>query len=317
MAPRPRIILAGGTGFLGTGLTPVLLNAGYDVTILTRSESARQGKATPRDADSPDPIVRNVRWDARTLGPWAAELDGAAAIVNLVGRTVDCRKTDANKRVILESRVDSVRALGAACATCTNPPPVWVQTSTAHIYGDTGDELLDESSPIGEGFAPMVGTAWEQALQESAPKDCRKVILRISFVLGRNGGPLRTLARIARSFLGGRIGTGRQWISWIHEADLQAVILRANRDERMQGVYVVTSPNPVRNVEFMAALRKAVHRPWSPPVPPMMVRLGAWILRTDPELPLLGRRCVPARLLRENFIFQFPELKNALQGLLS
>lgn len=312
MPDRPRIILAGGTGFIGAALTPVLLDAGYDVTILTRDAAPRAQADGSLDAAR----IRHVQWDARTLGDWARELDGATAIVNLVGKSVDCRKTDLNKRIILQSRVNSVRVLGEACRLCQHPPTAWVQTSTAHIYGDTGDELLDESSPIGTGFAPDVGVAWEQALRESTPPQCRTVILRISFVLGRNGGPLHTLTRLARWFLGGRAGSGRQWISWIHEADLQAIILQAIADERMSGVYVVTSPNPVTNAEFMATLRKAVHRPWSPPVPAPIVRLGAWILRTDPELALLGRRCGPTRLLREGQEFQFPELTVAIKDLL-
>jgi hypothetical protein len=260
--------------------------------------------------------VRSVNWDARTVGPWAREVDGAAAVVNLVGRTVDCRKTAANKKVILESRVDSVRALAEAVGQAANPPAVWVQSATAHIFGDTGDEILDESSPIGTGFAPVVGTAWEEAFDTPRLPHTRRVTLRISFVLGREGGALRTLARLARLGLGGATGTGRQYMSWIHVADLNRIILRAIDDPSMRGVYVVTAPSPVRNAEFMRLLRKAVHRPWSPPVPGAVVRMGAWLLRTDPELALLGRRCVPTRLLREGFRFEFPELEGALSQLL-
>src|SRR5690349_20647892 len=150
MEARPRVILAGGSGFIGTALAPVLVANGYDVTVLTRGAGRVEG------------AVRYVSWDARSAGAWAAELDGAAAVVNLVGRSVDCRKTEANRRIILESRVDSVRALGEAWRACARPPAVWVQTSTAHIYGDTADEVLDESSPIGVGFAPQVGLAWER-----------------------------------------------------------------------------------------------------------------------------------------------------------
>jgi uncharacterized protein len=303
MEGRPRVILAGGSGFIGTGLAPVLVANGYDVMVLTRGAS-RSGGA-----------VKYVSWDAHSVGAWASELDGAAAVMNLVGRSVDCRKTEANRRVILESRVDSVRALGEACAKCARPPGVWVQTSTAHIYGDTGDEMLDESSVIGTGFAPEVGVAWERALEQYAPRDCRRVVLRISFVLGRHGGALRTLSCLARWFLGGATGSGRQWISWIHEADLQAIILRAITRAEMGGVYVVTAPRPVRNDQFMAELRRAVGRPWSPRVPEAVVRMGAWMMRKDPELALLGRRCVPTRLLTEGFGFRFPELRGALEDL--
>jgi uncharacterized protein (TIGR01777 family) len=213
--------------------------------------------------------------------------------------------------------VDSVRVLAEAVGRATNPPAVWVQSATAHIFGDTNDETLDESSPIGAGFAPIVGAAWEKAFDEPDLPHTRRVTLRISFVLGREGGALQTLARLARFGLGGATGTGRQYMSWIHVADLNRIILRAIDDPSMHGVYVVTAPTPVRNSEFMRLLRKAVHRPWSPPVPEIMVRTGAWLLRTDPELALLGRRCVPTRLLRDGFQFEFPELEAALDQLLS
>ena len=306
---KPRVVLAGGTGFLGSGLASELVANGYDVAVLTRRpDQIAAGGARAAG-------IRHVPWDARTVGPWAAELDGAAAVVNLVGRSVDCRKTAENRRAILESRVDSVRALAAAYGRCDRPPPVWVQTATAHIYGDTADEILDESSPVGRGFAPEVGTAWERALDEADLGGCRRVVLRISFVLGRGGGAMRTLARLTRWFLGGTVGSGRQYISWIHQADMNAIFLRAVRRPEMSGVYVATAPGPVTNRQFMRELRRALHRPWSPPVPEPVVRLGAWLMRTDPELALLGRRCVPTRMLNEGFTFHFPTLPEALHDL--
>lgn len=298
-----RIVLAGGSGFIGSALVPRLVQAGY-VTVLTRGAPREDGR------------VRYVQWDARTIGPWATELDGAAGIVNLVGRSVDCRKTAANRKVILESRVDSVRALGAACRQVGRPPRVWVQSGTAHIHGDPPeDALITDDSPLGTGLAPDVAQAWEAALHDAAPPNCRTVILRISFVLGRNGGALRTLSRLAKWFLGGRAGSGRQWISWIHEADLIAIILRALSDTNMRGSYLTTAPEPVTNAQFMRELRRSLRRPWSPPVPAPIVRLGAWMMRTDPELALLGRRCVPERLQKEGVTFEFPSLCEALNDL--
>lgn len=304
MSQKPRIILAGGTGFLGAGLVPALVAGGYDVLVLTRGQGREPGGG-----------VRHITWDAGTVGPWAAELDGAAAVVNLVGRSVDCRKTEANLRLIRESRVESVRALAAACARCSRPPAAWVQAATAHIYGDTADEIFDESSPIGRGFAPEVGSAWERALAEADLPGCRRVVLRISFVLGPGGGAMRTLSRVTRWFLGGTIGSGRQYLSWVHQADMNAIFLRAVTRPDMSGVYVATAPNPVTNREFMRQLRSAFRRPWSPPVPAPVVRLGSWLMRTDPELALLGRRCVPTRLLAEGFAFRFPTLPEALGDL--
>ena len=304
MTTKPRVVVAGGSGFLGAGLVPELVAAGYDVVVLTRG-NCRDGPGG----------VRHVSWDGRTVGPWAEAIDGAEAVVNLVGRTVDCRKTGANRREIMASRVDSVRALAAAFAKCRRPPATWVQTATAHMYGDTDDEILDDSSPIGTGFAPEVGVAWERALEEAPLPGCRRVVLRISFVLGRGGGALRTLARLTRLFLGGTVGHGRQYISWIHQADMNALFLRGLRRPDMSGVYVATTPHPVTNAQFMRELRRAYGRPWSPPVPRPLVRLGAWMMRTDPELALLGRRCVPTRLLGEGFTFKFATLPEALHDL--
>ncbi len=260
--------------------------------------------------------MRTVVWDARSGGKWERVLDGSTAVVNYVGRTVDCVKTAAHKREIIASRVDSVRAIGEAIRRVDRPPSVWVQSATAHIFGDTDDELLDESSPIGTGFAPEVGTAWEKAFADACPPSVRGVVLRISFVLGPDGGALKTLARLARLGLGGTVGSGKQWMSWLHERDLARMVLRTIDDESMSGMYVATTPNPTRNADFVRELRRAVRRPWSPPVPSVCVRIGAALMRTDPELALLGRRCVPTRLLREGFRFDFPDLPAALRDAL-
>ncbi len=301
------IVIAGGSGFLGRSFVRHLKAIGRDesVVVLTRGPSGDDGD------------VHYVKWDARTLdGGWAKWIDGAKAIINVVGRTVDCVKTERNKKVILESRVDSVRVLAEACRLATRPPPVWVQASTAHIFGDTGDELLDESSPIGTGFAPDIGTAWERAFSEAALPETRRVILRISFVVGLGGGAMRKLVPLARLGLGGPTGTGKQYMSWIHEFDLNEIILRAIDRDDMHGMYVVTVPKPETNHDFMRLLRNQLRRPWSPRVPEWAVRIGAVFLRTDPELALYGRRCVPTRLLNEGFHFQFPHLPAALADLL-
>ncbi len=299
-----RIVIAGGSGFLGQSLVEDERTRWGKIILLTRGAERKDGN------------VCFIHWDAKTAGSWERHLDGASALINLVGRSVDCRKTPSNKRAILESRVNSVTALTAAYQRCSVPPQVWVQSATAHIYGDTDDEILDESSPVGSGFAPIVGTAWEKAFADVDLPHVRKVILRISFVLGTGGGALPTLARLARLFLGGAAGSGRQYMSWIHVADLNAIIRRAIDDPEMSGVYVVTSPEPVTNADFMRELRRAVHRPWSPPIPAVCVRIGAWLMRTDPELALYGRRLMPTRLSREGFQFRFPELRQALVDLL-
>ncbi len=299
-------MIAGGSGFLGTNLATHLSARGFEVVALTRRLS--QHHAT----------WRTVRWDGRTIDRWAEEIDGAAAVVNLCGRTVDCIKTPDHCDEILRSRVESTRILADAINAARTRPPVWVQMSTAHIYGDPPAVVCDESSPFGYGLAPFVGAAWEQAMQERAPSDIRKVVLRTSFVLGRRGGALRRLASLARWGLGGRIGHGRQGMSWIHEHDLNRIFERAITDPNMSGPYIASAPAPVSNAEFMKTLRRTLRRPFGAPAPAMLVRIGAhYILRTDPDLALYGRYVTPKRLINEGFTFEFPTLEPALLDLLS
>ncbi len=304
MAPtsqRP-VVIAGGSGFLGRSLARHLSDAGHPVTILSRT------------APPPGPWTHRA-WDGRTLGPWAEALDGAAGLVNLAGRTVDCVKTPLHCDQILRSRVESTRALGEAARRAASPPPVWVQMSTAHIYGDS--ELpCDESAALGYGLAPTVGRAWEQALSEACPGGVRQVVLRTSFVLGRDDGPLPKLARLARLGLGGTVGSGTQGMSWIHEVDMNRLFERALTDDAMRGVYIASAPNPVPNRAFMAELRRAVRAPFGLPTFAWQVNLAAPLLmRTDPELALYGRYVLPRRLLDEGFAFRFPDLTGALDDL--
>ena len=304
VAARSPIVIAGGSGFLGQCLTRRLVDQDERVVVLSRQRAVHSDLAT------------YVHWDARTPGDWVQHLDGASALVNLVGRSVDCRKTPDHCDEILRSRVDATRVLGEAIRAVDRPPPVWVQMSTAHIYGDPPDTVCDEASPCGWGLAPHVGCAWEQAAAEAVLPQMRSVVLRTSFVLGRDGGALPRLMSLARWGLGGKVGHGRQGISWIHEADLTRLLERAIRNDSMQGVYVVTSPHPVSNTEFMRELRNALRIPFGLPAPAWMVRIGAsWLLDTDPELALYGRYCVPRRLEREGFQFQFGSLQAALEDL--
>lgn len=308
-SPR-RVVIAGGSGFLGVSLAHHLAEAGWAVVILSRTR--------PR----PTGPWEHVAWDARTMGPWAACLDGAAGLVNLVGRTVDCVKTPEHCDEILRSRVEATRILGSACRSVASPPPCWVQMSTAHIYGDPPSAWCDEESQTGYGLAPTVGRAWEEEFARARLPEQRGAVLRTSFVVGRNrgagGGALSKLAPLARLGLGGPVGSGRQGMSWIHEADMNRLFERGLTDPAMEGVYVASSPNPVSNAEFMRCLRRAA--PW-PKVPlalpafEWMVRIGApLVLRTDPEIALYGRYVRSSRLEREGFTFRYPLLRDALDA---
>ncbi len=297
-------MIAGGSGFLGTALARHLHELGCEVVVLSRS---------PGRDDVP---WRVERWDARTLGPWVDALDGAAAVVNIVGRTVDCIKTPDHCDEILRSRVEATLVLGEAVRELDHLPPAWVQMSTAHIYGDPPEVVCDERAPFGYGLAPTVGRAWEQAFHEAKPDAMRGVVLRTSFVLGREGGAMKKMSLLTRLGLGGKIGSGRQGMSWIHLRDMNRLFERAIADGSMEGVYIASAPNPVSQREFMAALRRAVGMPIGLPAFGWMVRIGAPLfLRTDPELALFGRYVVPKRLMDEGFDFEFTEINAAMKEL--
>ena len=305
-----RVILAGGSGFLGRALTDRLLAGGHEVVVLSRS-------APPDGRRARDGRAAFVRWDGRTVGDWAAQLEGARAVVNLAGKNVNCRYTPDNLREIDESRVDSVKAVAAAINACRDRPKVLVQAGTTAIYGDAGDRVCDEDAPPGEGIPPATATKWEAAFRAHRTPGVRRVLLRISFALGTGGGALPVLARLTRCFLGGAVGNGRQYISWIHEDDLSRLFLWAVGNDSAEGVYNATAPDPVTNAQFMRGLRRALRRPWSPPTPAPLVRVGCFFMRTEPVLALTGRRCVPARLLREGFQFDHPTLPEALRDVLA
>jgi hypothetical protein len=215
----------------------------------------------------------------------------------------------------MESRVHSVRVLGEAVSRCHQPPEVWVQASSLAIYGNPGDRWCDEDAPHAEGFSEEVCERWEDEFEKVRAPGMRKIALRIGIVLDKNQGALPILARLTRFFLGGRVGSGRQYVSWIHIADLIRMFLEAIECRELSGVFNVTGPNPVTNAEFMRELRRGLRRPWSPPVPAWATHIGAFLMRTEPSLALTGRRCRPKRFLESGFHFEFPELRGALADL--
>ena len=296
---KPRVVIAGGSGFLGRALAGGLRERGYEVVILCACPQAeamcngtahagRLGEAARRRGGDYQP--RREERELPLHGTVLAEID--------------------------ESRENSVRVIGEAIARCAQPPRVWVQASTTAIYGDAGERWCDESTSPGGGVPVVTATRWERAFNTTpSPNTCR-VVLRISFVLGRDGGVLRTLARLARFFLGGSVGSGRQYISWIHLSDLVRMFIRAIEDESIEGLYTATSPQPVTNASFMRSLRRAVHRPWSPPTPAWAVHIGSFFMRTEAVLALTGRRVTPKCWLDAGFVFEHTNLDAALDDLL-
>jgi uncharacterized protein (TIGR01777 family) len=302
MTPK-RIILAGGSGFLGHALSGALVARHYEVIVLTRS---------PRERTDG---VKEVEWTGADLGRWVKFLEGAEAIVNLTGRNVNCPHTPENLREILESRVNSVRAIATAFGQVTRPPKIWVQPSATGFYGDTGHRLCDEQSAAGSNELAQVCVQWENAFHKVDAPDLRRVLLRIGFVLGREGGALPVLSRLTKWFLGGSVGSGRQFISWIHLTDLTRMFIDAIERSDLAGTFNAVASHPVTNAEFMRQLRHALHRPWSPPAPEFAVRLGARLMGSDPSLALMSSRCAPKHFLETGFEFEFPQLPPALKDL--
>lgn len=290
-----RIVLAGGSGYLGRHLSRRLVDRGDDVVVLTR------GRPTTRDG------VRFVHWDGATVGPWAAELDGADAVVHLAGKRVDCRPTRANIDELIRSRVQPVRTVGEAVRACTRPPDVWVQLSTMAIYGDAGDALLDESVPpsgVGPRQMVTVALAWETAFRHAVAGVPRSVLLRAGIALGGDDDPATArLRQLARLGLAGPIAGGTRWVSWIALEDLLRIIVRAIDRDDMRGLYLATAPEPVTNAEMMETYRRLVGRRLGLPSPAWLTTIGAWLMGSDPALALTGRRGQPRRLLSEGFDF--------------
>ncbi len=304
-----RVVVAGGSGFIGRLLGKSLVAGDYEVVVLSRSLVAGESD------------IRQVRWDGRTLGDWSGELEGARALINLAGRSVNCRYNANNRRQILESRVQSTQVLGEAIARCRRPPQVWLNASTATIYKHTLDRDMDEATgEIGptpeakDAFSIEVARAWEEALNEASTPATRKVALRTAmiFATGR-GGVYRTLRGLTRWGLGGPIAGGGQFISWIHEVDFsRSVEWLIDRDD-FSGPVNVASPNPIPHREMMRIIRRMCGVRFGLPATRWMLEVGAFVHRTEAELIIKSRRVVPRRLLAAGFQFRFPRMEDAVR----
>jgi uncharacterized protein (TIGR01777 family) len=300
---KRRVILAGGSGFIGQSLAKELLARKYEVVLLTR---------TPRGRT--DGVIE-TEWSGEHVGEWIKFLDGAEAVVNLAGKNINCPHTPENLRELAESRVNSVRAIELSFSHVKNPPRVWVQAGAIGFYGDHGDFLCDENTLNGSDNLAGICRQWEDAFRSVDLPKTRKVLLRIGFVLGRDGGALPVLSKLARRFFGGSAGNGRQYISWIHLQDLTRMFVDSIENENLSGTFNAVAPNPVTNAEFMRELRHRLHRPWSPPAPGWAVKLGARLMKSEPSLALSGCRVTPKRFREAGFKFRFSDLDAALKDI--
>jgi uncharacterized protein (TIGR01777 family) len=301
-ANKKKVVLAGGSGFIGRILARELLQQGWEVVVLTRNLYDR------------DDRIQEIEWDGEHVGEWIHSLEGAEAVINLSGRNINCRHTPENLREILESRVNSVRAIAGGLAHVKRPPRLWLQASAIGFYGNRHEEWCNERTSCGPGRLAEVCRRWEETFFSANAPKTRRILFRLGIVLGSDGGALPLLANYTRWFLGGAAGSGRQYISWIHHEDLTRMFLRALMfDNYLAGTYNAVAPQPETNAEFMRTLRRTLYRPWSPPVPAWLVRLSCNITGSEASLALEGCRCAPKRFLESGFEFKFPDLRDALK----
>jgi len=311
-----KIVIPGGTGQVGVVLSRAFYRAGHEVTVLSRQAPVPSNRA-------PWSVVA---WDGKTLEYWAKEFEGADAVINLAGRSVNCRYGAANRRAIMDSRVDSTRVIGRAIAACSAPPRVWLQASTATIYAHRFDASNDEATGILGGnepgapntwnFSIDVAKAWEQAAEEVYLPVTRLVKLRSAMIMSPDaGGIFDTLLRLVRFGLGGTAADGQQYISWLHEEDFISAIYWLIEQEHLSGPVNLAAPYPLPNSQFMQTLRAAWGQPIGLPATRWMLEIGAAILRSETELILKSRRVTPGRLLADGFEFRFPHWSMAAKDL--
>lgn len=292
-----KIVIAGGTGFIGTYLKTKFEALGYTVIIISRQE-------------------KFANWNNVT--GMVEALNNAEMLINLAGKSVNCRYNEKNKREILVSRTETTKALGEAIQQCTIPPKLWINAGTATIYRHAEDRPMTEANgETGTGFSVEVAKAWEKSFFNFHLKDTRQVLLRIAITLGRNEGVMKPLQNLVRFGLGGRQGSGNQMFSWIHIEDLFSIILFIKDRKDLNGIFNCSSPNPVCNKIFMEKLRHQMHVKVGLPSPVWLLKMGAVFIKTETELVLKSRWVLPDRLLKEGYTFLYPSLENALINLIN
>lgn len=301
-ASRGKLVITGGSGYIGHLLAEHFARRFYTVVILSRQ------------ALETLPHARTVRWDGENLGAWAKELEGAAAIINMAGRSVNCRYNEKNKQEIYDSRLHSTRVIGDAIGNCQNPPPLWINSSSATIYRHALDRAMDDATgEIGSGFSVDVCRRWEKMLFDAVTPDTRKIALRSAIVISKEGEAMEAFLKLTKFGLGGKLGPGTQFMSWIHGNDFTRIIEFLMEHQELDGVINCAAPDPIPNARFMSVLRRLCHRPIGLPATVWMLKIGAWLLGTETELLLKSRRVVPRRLVDAGFQFKYPDIESALR----
>lgn len=301
-----KLILAGGTGFIGKALVNYFKNQFSEVVILSRSSYTNHDN------------VRGVKWDGKTIGSWVSELENADVLINLSGKNINCRFTDQNKNEILESRVNATNALGQAVLHLKVPPKLWINFSAVAIYKSTIETTNTEySKEQGIGFMYEVCKKWESAFNDFELHHTRKVTLRISVVLGKQGGMISKLLPLVKLFLGGKAGNGKQMISWIHEQDLCRIIDFLIHNNSTHGIYNAAAEFPVSNRAFMQTFRKVLGIPFGLPAPAFAVKLGAFLMGTESSLVLDSVNVKSEKLLNEGFQFKYQDIYSCLKSVLT
>lgn len=309
-----KILIPGGTGDVGRVLCRYFVERGHDVVVLSRSGAQELSHG------------RALQWDGKSLGAWTDEMEGADVVINLAGRTVNCRYTDENLRQMMDSRVDSTQIIGEAIVAAQNPPAVWLQMSTATIYAHRFDEPNDEATgiiggneegvPDYWGYSIEIAKRWEETQAKFNTNKTRQVAMRTAMVMSPEpGGIFGTLLGLVQKGVGGAVAGGEQYVSWIHEVDFARAVEFLIEREDLEGAINLASPDPRPQREHMALLRDAAGVSVGLPATKWMVEIGAFFMRTDTELILKSRRVVPGRLLEAGFSFEFPDWNEAAQDL--
>ncbi|MBO9690395.1 TIGR01777 family oxidoreductase [Chryseobacterium sp.] len=296
-----KIIIAGGTGFLGENLEKYFTEKGNQVCILTRK-----------------PVRKNeIYWDAQTIGEWKSSLEKADVLINLTGKSVDCRYHEKNKKEIYSSRIDSTRILQKAVDQCSEKPKIWLNASSATIYIHSEQHLnTEQNGIIGDDFSMNICKSWEKEFFAVQNEGIRKVALRTSIVLGNNGGAFPKLKMLTKLGLGGKQGRGNQMVSWIHIEDFCKAIEWMIQHEDISGAFNITAPAPLSNENMMKKLRKELKMPFGLNAPVWQLEIASAFLRTETELLLKSRNVYPERLLKSGFQFSYPGFDEAITDLL-